>query len=278
MCVCVCVCGFLNISYNMTLIRSISAVRTCMCCMQVQLSAPAELLLHGYGAPTSVFLTASTPSPQPRPYDADADADADGDEVLGLEVVWVGKRAARLYESIYFGMKPILQHQRQEQQQQQQQEPGPWELLDSSSNNHVDDAGGGWQLLIDKLGSEVDAADVVTHGGSAVHGTDPNGGVQFRPQAAAAGTPSLVIKSLDAGLVLPAAAQSVWNFTAFYRGGAHGGGATSTGSTSSMVEPRDGVSWNLMNNLYWTNYVLWYPWRQQEDATSRFRFKLFTMQ
>jgi hypothetical protein len=59
---------------------------------------------------------------------------------------------------------------------------------------------------------------------------------------------------------VPAAAESVLNFTAFYE---------------TAANPADGVSFNLYNNNYWTNYVLWYPWRKEDDV-ARFRFKLST--
>ena len=90
------------------------------------------------------------------------------------------------------------------------------------------------QLLIDKIGSAVDASDVVSHGGSALHGMDPSGGVTFVPPAPQK-LPSLHIDSLDAGLVLPAVAQTPWNFTAFFE---------------TPARADDGVQFCLFNNLY----------------------------
>ena len=114
-------------------------------------------------------------------------------------------------------------------------------------------------MMVDKVGTRVDVSDVVRHGGSAVHGMDPNGGVSFvSPSAAQA---SLYVHSRDAVLVMPAAAGSVLNFTAFYE---------------TPADAADGVSFNLYNNIYWTNYVLWYPWLNTGDALSRFRFRLST--
>jgi hypothetical protein len=196
----------------------------------VELTAPAKLLQSGYGAPLSAFLTVKA-------------AVQKGDGVVEVELVWVGKQPSRLHESLYFGMHPLLNSSSTANRK--------------SSQDYEKD----WLLLIDKLGSEIDASDVVTGGGSAVHGLDPSGAVKFRPVSHAA--PSLVIESLDAGLVLPGGIQNVWNFSAFYR----------DNSTSSMVRPRDGVHFSLSNNGYWTNYILWYPWRRQ-DSSSRFRFKI----
>eukprot|EP01048_Picozoa_sp_COSAG05_P026357 COSAG05_NODE_7151_length_849_cov_1.249333_1_plen_104_part_10 len=98
---------------------------------QVELTAPVPLLRHGYGAPTAVFLTISAPQ--------------QAEELVRIEVAWVGKQPTRLYESLYFNIQPLLS------------------VLPDGSDSE-------WQLLVDKLGSEVDTADVVTRGGSAVHG------------------------------------------------------------------------------------------------------------
>ena len=80
----------------------------------------------------------------------------------------------------------------------------------------------------------MDASDVVSHGGSALHGMDPSGGVTFVPPAPQR-LPSLHIDSLDAGLVLPAVAQTPWNFTAFF---------------GTPARADDGVQFCLFNNLY----------------------------
>ena len=38
-------------------------------------------------------------------------------------------------------------------------------------------------------------------------------------------------------------------------------------------DPADGLSFNLFNNQYWTNYVLWYPFNA-EDNHIRSRFEM----
>jgi len=187
----------------------------------VRLEVSPEPGAHGYAPPAGIFLTVSE-LPQ-----------AEG--MLGIEVVWQNKAATRLYEGVYFDMRPQLHSQ-----------------LPESANPIA-----AWRLMVDKIGTQVDASDVVVHGGSAVHGMDPNGGVTFVSPVPHR-IPSFHVDSLDAGLVLPAAAGSVLNYTAFY---------------DTPADPVAGVSFNLMNNLYWTNYVLWYPWRR-EDTLSRFRFRL----
>ena len=100
----------------------------------------------------------------------------------------------------------------------------------------------------------MDTADVVTNGGAVLHGLDPNhGGVVFSSESR-----SLRVESLDAGLVAPGYVRNTWDYAAY---------------DDSPADPRDGAAYNLHSNLYNTNYVLYYPWLQQ-DAVSTFRFEL----
>ena len=69
---------------------------------------------------------------------------------------------------------------------------------------------------------------------------------------------SLVIKSLDCGLVAPGSNFNIWNITAY---------------DNTHVNPKDGLAFDLYSNLYAVNYPMWYPWRSQ-DATTRFRFNI----
>lgn len=186
----------------------------------VRLQVSSEVEAAGYGAPKDIFLTATELAP------------GEAARLIRLELSWGNKAATRLYEGIYFDMHP------------------PAWIADDSDRQLSDSSNS--KLLIDKIGSVVDASDVVSHGGSAVHGMDPKGGVTFvRPSLSTAswhspdhqyGSPAastrrrgLHIKSLDAGLVLPAAAENAWNFSAFYE---------------HPAVPQDGVSFNLMNNYY----------------------------
>ena len=49
-----------------------------------------------------------------------------------------------------------------------------------------------------------------------------------------------------------------WNYNAYDNG--------------NVVDPLDGAAFFLYGNLYNTNYVLWYPFEDQ-DHLSRFRFE-----
>lgn len=108
----------------------------------VQLELPRQPAVAGYGAPKKLFLIVKE---LPK---------ADG--MLDLEIVWGDKRATRLYEGAYFEVLPALEPK-----------------LEGSGirpQDRAEDSSGSlsqWKLLIDKVGSEIDAADVVTHGGSA---------------------------------------------------------------------------------------------------------------
>jgi hypothetical protein len=153
---------------------------------------------------------------------------ADG-AVVQAELAWGGKLPARLLESTFFEFRPRL--------------------------NATED---GWRLMLDKLGSRVDAGDVVDGGGSVAHGVDPDGGLTFAP--ASGGGVGLRVKSLDAGLVLPGRNMDLYNFSAYYGAG-------------NEAKAVDGAAFSLHNNLYDTNYVMWYPWLAA-DSVARFRFEL----
>lgn len=242
----------------------------------VQMALPAAVRSqYGYGAPTTVWLLVTEP-PTDRSTTAGTVA---GMLDLEVELVWGGKAATRLYEGIYFEVHPALQ------------QPAQTAAAAGSNQPAAEDGEEeeGWRLLVDKIGRQVDTADVVTHGGSAVHGIDPNGGVTFAAPGStttadrsttdghgftAAGGLSLHVDSLDAGLIMPGAAGNVWNFTAFFTPPAVEN--TVNVHVGIAPDPADGLSFNLMNNQYWTNYVLWYPWLA-EDSVGRFRFRLCEM-
>ncbi len=113
-----------------------------------------------------------------------------------------------------------------------------------------------WVLSVDKMGKEnIDTSDVVAKAGAVLHGLDPvYGGMTFR--SGSEPSQAFRVESLDAGLMSPGYVRNTWNFEAY---------------DGSPARPQDGAAFNLHSNLYTTNYVVYYPWIQ-EDSTSRFRF------
>ncbi len=91
---------------------------------------------------------------------------------------------------------------------------------------------------IQKLGRPVDPLDVVRFGGRALHGTD--WGVQYE---------GMSVETLDTALV-GIGEPSLWNFT------------------GEQPDPAGGIWFNLCNNMWNTNFPLWY------GQDSRFRFIL----
>ena len=112
----------------------------------------------------------------------------------------------------------------------------------------------------------------MANGGAILHGIDPAGAVSLRRRAAGtagagAAPAALAVRSLDAALVAPGNVTSPWEWDAYQRPGTN-----STHPAAVGCNPLDGFAFNLFNNLWSTNYILWYPWRAQ-DASSRFRFR-----
>jgi hypothetical protein len=215
------------------------ANRSASAAIVLRLELPAEVVAAGYGPPKEIFLNATELAP------------ASEGRMIGLDLSWGGKAATRLYEGIYFDVHPPAWDASPARSSLDgQQHNGSMEEA-SVYTHHSEAQGRATQLLIDKIGSAVDASDVVAHGGSALHGMDPHGGVTFvgptapvasertlddhRGFASQSSSRRLRVKSLDAGLVLPAAAGNAWNFSAFYE---------------HPAVADDGVSFNLMNNYY----------------------------
>ena len=157
-------------------------------------------------------------------FDLPDHRDSDSDCLFRAELVWEGKTPTRLKESIWLEMRP--------------------ELNGEESS-----------LWLEKMGSLVNAADVVCKGGAALHGIDPNGGVVLETSRDGK-VDSLRIVSLDAGIVTPGSNTSPWNFTAY---------------DVVPVNPEDGFAFGLYANLYAVNYPMWYPFRES-DSHNRFRF------
>ena len=103
-------------------------------------------------------------------------------------------------------------------------------------------------VQVDKLGTQVDALDVVSAGGVHLHGVGA-GGVALQLQA---GTQVRAI-SIDTSLV------SVGRATAF-----------PTPLTPLVTgEMESGVHFVIHDNLWDTNYPAWYPWLEGVDAQSQ---------
>lgn len=101
-----------------------------------------------------------------------------------------------------------------------------------------------------KLGSLVAPDEVVYNGSQSLHAVQ-DAGVHVRDAESAL---TLHIGSLDAGLVSPG---SPWPFP----------------NPDTPPDLRQGMSYNLVNNVWGTNYIMWVPWRR-EDVNMTFRFTL----
>jgi len=100
---------------------------------------------------------------------------------------------------------------------------------------------------VDKCGQMVDPSDVVLNGSMRIHGQ--LNGVHYK-----APNSEVWVESLDVALVSL--------------------GSPSPFPTPMVLgKPADGLFFNFMNNIWGTNYVMWYPWRA-EDANSLYRFRL----
>ena len=106
-------------------------------------------------------------------------------------------------------------------------------------------------MMVNKLGSVVDVTDVVKNGSQHLHG-QYRGGVSVMH----ATTPSAVmnVTAMDSTLM--------------------GVGWPNPFPTpATKPDYTKGFSFNLLNNIWGTNYVMWYPFTE-EDNFSKFRFKL----
>lgn len=103
----------------------------------------------------------------------------------------------------------------------------------------------GWSL--DVLGQRIDPRRVVVNGSR--HLAAVWGGVGYRDDAG-----SFHVESLDAGVVSPGLPALV-------------------DYNNHPVAPSEGIFFNLANNVWNTNWPLWYPWHD-EDGNARFRFTL----
>ena len=97
--------------------------------------------------------------------------------------------------------------------------------------------------VLDKMGTEINFAETVKNGSRYLHGI--GAGVSLQSSSA---RQLFGIRSLDAALVAPRPQPRLPNFES---GDADGSG---------------GVAFNLLNNMWLTNYILWYPWHQQEKG------------
>eukprot|EP00041_Stephanoeca_diplocostata_P032029 m.1014457 g.1014457 ORF g.1014457 m.1014457 type:complete len:862 (+) comp24072_c0_seq8:282-2867(+) len=165
-------------------------------------------------------------------------ASGEAGTAVTAEIVWEAKTPTRLPESTWVEFRPRLP-------------PPPTATPDSNGTQATTAAS--WRLTVDKLGAATDTADVVGNGGAAVHGMAPDGAVTWQAPHA-----QMAVYSLDAAIVAPGWNVNIWDWDAYAK---------------TPVDPHDGAAVCLHNNLYTTNYILWYPWHQ-EDSLSRFRFRM----
>jgi len=116
--------------------------------------------------------------------------------------------------------------------------------------NPVVTSNDGWKM--DKLGLDVDPLDVILNGSQHQHGVWD--GITYTDKWG-----EMWIQSLDAGIVSPDIP------TPFPT------------PLEPLVGVKHGMSFCLYNNIWNTNYILWYPYTQQidnPDANAKFRFSI----
>eukprot|EP01065_Artemidia_motanka_P017968 TRINITY_DN2135_c0_g1_i2.p2 TRINITY_DN2135_c0_g1~~TRINITY_DN2135_c0_g1_i2.p2 ORF type:complete len:516 (+),score=167.33 TRINITY_DN2135_c0_g1_i2:1453-3000(+) len=180
-----------------------------------ELDGSARLLLHGTMDPRVYTL-----------YGAPTDVWVEmvfpvGSPDVLVDLQWAGKTSTRLPESMF---------------------------LTFAAN--TPSGGSPWQ--VDKLGTAVDAADVMAEGGVRMHAVGPNGVRRAHGSGAVAATP------VDSALV------SVGLLSAF-----------PTPLDPLTAEQASGALHFPLQDNYWdVNYPFWYPFDKwtQEDADARFRF------
>ena len=104
---------------------------------------------------------------------------------------------------------------------------------------------------MDKLGTPVSPLDVMLNGSQHQHGVWD--GISYTDSSG-----SLHIQSWDAGIVSPNKATPL-----------------PAPEMNTMQSVKEGMHYNLFNNAWNTNYILWYPYNQNDPAKdARFRFTL----
>ena len=110
---------------------------------------------------------------------------------------------------------------------------------------------------VSKMGTVIDPSVVVVNG-SSLHGHDAAGVVFLSPEG------QMRVVGLHTPLVAtnePAEQLNLWHFP-----------------HAAKSEPYTGTAWNLFNNLWNTNYIYWYPWRNatatEDDAAMTFQWSL----
>jgi hypothetical protein len=102
--------------------------------------------------------------------------------------------------------------------------------------------------VMSKLGQWISPLEVMGNGSMSMHGID-DGGIAVR---SGDGMALLRVRSLDAALVSP-------------------GHPTPFPSVVHLPDLEQGMHFNLVNNIWGTNYVMWWPY-QESDRNMRFRF------
>ncbi len=115
------------------------------------------------------------------------------------------------------------------------------------------------ELRLTKMNSSIDVADMVANGTS-LHNTD-EGGVPFLE----GGAETLRVVGVDTGLVAVGPSGKTLNLWDYQ-------------DQRYDLDAADGVAFNLFNNLWTTNYIYWYPWRNatatEDDSTITYRWSV----
>jgi hypothetical protein len=123
----------------------------------------------------------------------------------------------------------------------------------------------GWMLH--KIASMVRARDVMLNGSQTLHALWDGAALSAPAGASALGErgsplPQLHLSSLDAALVCVSPPASLSPFPAL-----------DPAVHARATPDTDALAFGLFNNIWGTNYVMWYPFRE-EDADLLFRFRL----
>ena len=169
---------------------------------------------------------------------------------LDVALRWLNKTTSRLPESLWLEFAPAV--------------------------------GGDSPVMLGKLGSVVDADDVVVNGTAGLHATDSSG-VTFTAAAGTAKERRSVLRIVGHHAPLVATRQqasdlNLWHFPIAPGGGGGGGGGGGEEDASTTNAAERVVAFNMFNNLWNTNYIYWYPWRNasatEDDAAMTFQWTI----
>jgi len=214
----------------------------------IQLAFDSSLVLE-YGAPESAWVRLVLP-----PGDTAASFDpTPGREPLGpsidITVTLYNKTITRMPEALWLSFDPLRPWQNEEEPVATEDDPG-------------------WML--EKLGSLVQVADVVLNGSQSLHALWGDAILGYSNNASAGSAnerdsrltrPQLRVSSLDVALVCVSPPAALSPFPAL--------------DPSVHDIALDSLSFSLVNNIWGTNYVEWYPFTNvDEEKNIQYRFTL----